>query len=542
MKSNNNFKVLFVYPNIQMRNIAPPGIAQLAGVLKSEGFQVDVFDVTRYEDSYTNPEEDYDSSHEKFNRMDIHKDRVKNSNVLPFDWGKKNIELKTSNVFTDFRDKVESFGPDLIAVSLVENTYELGMNLLKFAPQEIPVFVGGVFSTYATEIVINHPCVNYACRGEGEYPLLELCQAMVRGDRTDNIPNVWSRDKNGMITRNQIRGTIDINELPLADFTIFEESLFYSPMQGQVWKMIGMETQRGCPFTCAYCNSPSNNYTYSDAGAGRFHRKKSVDRLKIEFDHLIKTHNPEFIYFVADTFLAMSKRELEEFSEFYQDYKLPFWMNTRAETVTEFTAKHLAKMNCLRFNIGIEHGNEDFVDKVMRRKVSNKKVIEAFSIAADYSSEFTCVANSIIGVPTETPELVFDTIELNRALPDEIVAAGAFIFAPFWGTPLRELAIQRKYISPDLICTESSNTSGSSLLKMPHFTAEQIDGFMRTFSFYVKFPKDRWSEIDKARELTPEGDRVFDKLRDEYSETYLNPLTIQKKVEWTGETAEALAS
>ena len=33
MKSNNNFKVLFVYPNIQMRNIAPPGIAQLAGVL-----------------------------------------------------------------------------------------------------------------------------------------------------------------------------------------------------------------------------------------------------------------------------------------------------------------------------------------------------------------------------------------------------------------------------------------------------------------------------------------------------------------------------
>ena len=122
--TNQNFKILFVYPNIQMRAIAPPGIAQLAGVLKSEGFQVEVFDVTRYEDLYTCPEEDYDSSHEKFNRMDIHKDRVKNSNVLPFSWGERDITLKQGNPYSDLRKKIESYGPDLVAVSLVENTFE----------------------------------------------------------------------------------------------------------------------------------------------------------------------------------------------------------------------------------------------------------------------------------------------------------------------------------------------------------------------------------------------------------------------------------
>jgi hypothetical protein len=228
----------------------------------------------------------------------------------------------------------------------------------------------------------------------------------------------------------------------------------------------------------------------------------------------------------------MSNRELDEFSEFYQDYKYPFWMNTRAETITEHSAKHLAKMNCLRFNIGIEHGNEQFVRKVMNRNTRNKKIIEAFQIAANYADDFTCVANSIIGLPTETPELVFDTIELNRALPDEIVAAGAFIFAPFHGTPLRNLAIEKGYITSDLICTESSNTSGSSLLNMPEFTKDQIDGFMKTFSFYVKFPKSRWKEIDKAQNMTKEGYIIFDKLRDEYSENYLNPVPIQKKFEW----------
>ncbi len=181
-------------------------------------------------------------------------------------------------------------------------------------------------------------------------------------------------------------------------------------------------------------------------------------------------------------------------------------------------------MNCLRFNIGIEHGNEKFCKDILKRRTSNKKIIEAFSIAAEYKDEYTCVANSIIGLPTETPDLLFDTIELNRRLPEQIVAAGAFIFAPFHGTPLRELAINNGYIDKSLICTEGSNTSGGSLLNMPQFTSDQIAGFMRTFSFYVKFPKDRWSEIDLAREHTQVGNLMFDKLSREYSETFFNPV------------------
>ena len=38
---------------------------------------------------------------------------------------------------------------------------------------------------------------------------------------------------------------------------------------------------------------------------------------------------------------------------------------------------------------------------------------------------------------------------------------------------------------------------------------------------YVKFPKNRWSEIGKAEALTPEGDAVWESLRKEFLETYL---------------------
>ena len=46
-------------------------------------------------------------------------------------------------------------------------------------------------------------------------------------------------------------------------------------------------------------------------------------------------------------------------------------------------------------------------------------------------------------MPDETRDLIFDTINFVRKLPDTIDATGAFIFAPYHGTPLRTLAIER---------------------------------------------------------------------------------------------------
>ena len=48
------------------------------------------------------------------------------------------------------------------------------------------------------------------------------------------------------------------------------------------------------------------------------------------------------------------------FTNLYSDYKIPFWMNTRAETITEYRAESLEEMNMLRMNIGIEHGNFEY--------------------------------------------------------------------------------------------------------------------------------------------------------------------------------------
>ena len=158
-------------------------------------------------------------------------------------------------------------------------------------------------------------------------------------------------------------------------------------------RAVGIETQRGCHIPALFV-IPSNNVVTSRVNK-IFHRKKSIKRVKAELDFLVKKYNPDLIYFVVDTFLAMSNREWDEFKELYMDYKIPFWMNTRAETISEKRAKDLEDMNMLRCNIGIEHGNAEYRKKYLRRNVSDEVQIKAFEFMAD--RKYKAVANCIIG-------------------------------------------------------------------------------------------------------------------------------------------------
>jgi anaerobic magnesium-protoporphyrin IX monomethyl ester cyclase len=499
-KNPHDFRVLFVYPNIQMSALAPQGIGYLSAVLKDAGFTVALFDSTFYTSSMT---------------TDTNEEKVHLSIVKPFSWKDRDIKPKTADMFEDFTKMVDEFQPDLVAFSVVENTWFIADRMLNCLSSDIPVIVGGPFATYATEIVIGHPGVNYACRGDGELPLRTLCENLAAGTDTTKIANIYAK-VDGTVHRNRVATGILMDDLPFPDWSIFEEQSLYRPMQGKIYKTMGIETQRGCPYKCTYCNSPSNSMLYKAEEAGNFHRKKSVKRVAEELEYMQKNYGPEFIYFVVDTFLAMGDRELDEFAEMYQSYKIPFWMNTRAETVNEHRADLLEKMNCLRMNIGIEHGNEEYRKKVLKRNVTNEKMLTSFRACVGRS--FTTVANSIIGLPGETRELSFDTIGFNRQLPDEIEASGAFIFTPYHGTPLREEAVSKGYIEEDSIC--SLNVTKGSILDMPQYSAAEIQGLCRVFSFYVKMPDARWDDISKAEALTPEGEQAFEIIREDFLKNY----------------------
>ena len=421
------------------------------------------------------------------------------------------FEKKTSDPHEDLRKKMIEFKPDLLAVSCSETTFLRGYKLIsKTRDLGVKNIFGGVFPTFAPHLVMNYLNVDMLCIGEGENALVDLAELISENKDYSNVTNLWVRLPDNSIKKNSITKPVDINKLPaITDIGLFGEKRFYRPMGGKVRRLLPVETHRGCPYTCSFCNSPSQNRLYS--GKGNFFRKKSMSLIKDEIESHIKLWNVEFIYFWADTFLAWSNKEFDEFIEMYKDIKLPFWCQTRVETITYDKFKKLKEVGLHRITFGMEHGNEKFRRDVVKRNYTNALAIKLMKVPEELDIPFS--VNNIIGFPGETRELAFDTIEVNRYFNSDSISCSVFV--PFHGTELREVAEKQGLVDKDYIFT-TTNSSDEGVLDMPQWPKKEVANLRNTFTMYVKFPKSRWPEIEKA-ENDPE---LFSDLRNEYIDTF----------------------
>ena len=495
-------KVLFIYPNEREMSTIPPAITLLSQLLKDKGHQTDVFDTTFYK---------FDDEISIGNVDKASEESLQTRPVLNIDDDNLHFEKQSTDPAIDLRKKIKEYKPDLLAVSCSETTFMRGLRLISNTRDlGVKNIFGGVFPTFAPHLVMRNKDIDMLCVGEGENALVDLVDLICENKDYSKVTNLWVRKENGDIVKNSITKPVDINKLPpVTDIGIFGEKRFYRPMGGKILKMLPVETHRGCPYTCSFCNSPSQNVLYS--GSGKFFRKKSMKLIKEEIESHIKKWKVEYIYFWADTFLAWSNNEFEEFIEMYKDIKLPFWCQTRIETITRDKFVKLKDVGLNRITFGMEHGNEKFRREVVKRNYSNKLAIELMRIPTELDIPFS--VNNIIGFPGETRELAFDTIELNRQFKSDDTSCS--ILVPFHGTEIRRVAEEKGYIEKDSIFT-ISNTSEDSVLNMPQWPKQDIINLRNTFAMYVKFPKSRWPEI-KVAETNKD---VHKKLSDEFIETY----------------------
>ncbi len=492
-----NFKVLLVYPNLTMVNLLPTNISILSAYLKDKGFQVSLFDTTLYRNSRKTQDEI----------------RAEYLQVREVDLSKYGVFYKDTNVFDDFKKKVKEYQPDLIAVNAVEDTYKLGVLLLKCVEKfNIPNIMGGIYPTFSPEEVIKEDCIDMICIGEGEEALVELCEKMAKNEDYSLVKNIWVKH-NDKIIKNSLRPLIDLNTLLYADFSIFEKERFYRPMQGKIFKMVPIEIDRGCLYNCSFCAAPTLRKFYRKLELGNYFRKKRIEKVINEVLYHKEKYGADYIYFNCETFLSMTEDELYEFSKLYRKIGLPFWCQTRIETITEKKIKLLEEMNCNRMSIGLEHGNEEFRKKLLNKHFLNEDVLKAFNILKKSSIPVT--VNNMIGFPDETRELVFDTINLNRRINADSISV--YIFTPYRGIPLREVCLKKGYIDNH---SSTATLIYDTVLNMPQLSREEILGLMRTFCLYVKLPESEFYKIRLAEKADEKGNKMFQELRNIYYKQY----------------------
>jgi radical SAM superfamily enzyme YgiQ (UPF0313 family) len=349
--------------------------------------------------------------------------------------------------------------------------------------------------------------------GEGEKVLVDLCHHLDRGEDYINLPGLWVKRKDGSIQKNPNALPVDINANPTdLDVGLFDEQRLYRPMAGNMFRMLSVETHRGCPYTCAFCNSPSQNDLF---GTKQFFRKKSPEKVREEILHYRDNFGINYVFFWADTFFAYSPSEFDAFIEMYREFRIPFWCQTRPETIMTQRGRleELREIGLHFISFGLEHGNAKFRAEVVNRRMSNQLLLDAFGETARVGMPFN--VNNIIGFPGETRDLVFDTIELNRQIGAASMSCS--IFMPYHGTALYELAVKEGFITEDTICPSNND---EAIMNMSSMSREEIMGLARTFVLYVRFPKSRWPEIRLAERNTPEGKAKLEELRAEYRKEF----------------------
>lgn len=494
-------KILLLYPNLYGMNMLPPAIGLFTAILKRAGHSVALFDTTVYEGLAT---------------VDSDKLKSDNLNARPFDDSLLKKSARHSDAIEDFKDLVKNFAPDLIAMSATEDMYPIGVTLLTTLGKDRPLVVaGGVFPTFAPDLTLRYSqgCIDFVLKGEGDETLAELCRRLQDGLDLTDLPGLYM-NRDGKLVDNRLPKPVDLWTLPVPDYDLFEESRFYRPMQGKLWRMFPIQTIRGCPYTCAYCNSPSQMDVH-EAEDFKFFRKQRVELIRDEIVRCLERYKADSFYFWADTFLAWSDSEFDQFCDMYSEFKLPFWIQTRPETVKRSRFERLKEVGLLRVAFGVEHGNDPFRKRILNRSVKNEKIIENLKVVTDLGIPIS--VNNIMGFPTETRDLVFDTIELNRHFKSDGI--NAYSFTPFHGTPLRKLSEDLGYVENGSL---ARSITAPTMLAMPDFPKEEIEGVRRCFVLYVKMPKDRWPEIRHAEALTPEGDRIFRELKDECLAKYMH--------------------
>ena len=518
MIEKQNFKTLIVYPNLSMMLTPSYAIGLWTAILKEQGYIVDLFDCTPYmpdyefvgtvEDEKVQDAMDEGQSATRANKLMASR---KYDPIKLF--GKPKTDL-----LGDFRRKLESFQPHVIIMStVVEDTWPQVKDLLAILAAEFPnvkTLVGGVFPTMAPEEVIQDANIQFVAEGEGEHTIPDFCETVRTGGNLEFIAGVRVKMPNGDITQNPSRPLTNVNDF-IPDFSLFDEKRFLRPLGAKIWKAIPIETYRGCPYKCAFCNSPTQVFIAKQKEQGRYTRRKSMDSLRKELSVMVEKHNPNFLYINDDAFMARPSSEIEAFAEMYQEFKMPFWCQTRFEDITERKLSCLQEVGLYRMSFGLEHGNEEYRRKRLFRNISNKAIVEKAKILGEMNVSYSL--NIIVGMPYETRDLIFDTINLAREI-ETFDSLAVNIFAPYRGTVLRKNAIDEGWLDPTL---QATSFIEKSILRMPkpYLQPDEMLGLQRVFPLYVTFPDSYYEQIKRAEIFDQEGNAIFDKLSEQY---YIN--------------------
>ena len=249
---------------------------------------------------------------------------------------KKNYYFKDIEIFRKPHDDVlDSLdNPSVVATSNYIWNTRYHLNLLKKIKYYWPdclTIVGGPSVWDKIEWYNDHQYIDVAVLQEGE----EVFANILKSNNYNEVSGIIFKDNNTFYKTDKSKRISDVNDIPSPYLTgIFDDLMknnedvgFHAPI----------ETNRGCPFKCTYCD-----------WGGLTHQKMKMfdmDRVKAEFDWCGETKISGVI--LTDSNLGMFKRDydlIKHFTKVYRQTGYPKYLHTAGYSKTPMGKNWVGKI------------------------------------------------------------------------------------------------------------------------------------------------------------------------------------------------------
>ena len=409
---------------------------------------------------------------------------------------------------------------DIFAQSIIFGSHHYAIELNKKIKERHPKvigFLGGPAPTFTPELLERG--FDVICRYEGEYPFLEFCDAIEKGDDVGNIANIWVKE-NLNLYHTKVRNTknnLDIDTQGYRDESgydpkrkrfvnatrnlVEDESLDELPFPDREFLYANQKYRnspikhfmhtRGCAFRCSYCFVHVMNA--ENTRKGKFVRRRKDESVAEEVKKVVDEYGAGNIYFQDDILGPAYKAEYaKRFSEVFSEIGVSMHGHVRFDLIADNpdTAKYLAKAGITGVHVAIESGDDEIRNKIHRRDMSLDDILKGAKYLRDNGIKM--MTQNILGAPGETKEQMLKTLELNIAVKPAF--ASASIFQPYPGTTALEIAANQGVLptrdQDELIDLFGLETfyNRSILVQDPEHK-RWLEGFQKWFALAVANPQ-----------------------------------------------------
>ncbi len=239
---------------------------------------------------------------------------------------------------------IHKYKPDIVATTSGATNFievrEICAVAKSVSPQIITV-VGGALPTSEPELMVRDACADIAVIGEGEVTILEIAEAVIRGEQLSRINGIGFLS-GGVYCQTPPRQMIEnLDNLPFPDFESFNVMGHIDMMHPMDMYLFDIEdnprpvqviSSRGCPYSCTFCGHTLPKKI----------RYRSLDNVFAEIDSRVKEYNANIIAF-CDEMLTNDRGRLLDICRRIKPYGVHWFTTIRADIIDDEVAAYSAE-------------------------------------------------------------------------------------------------------------------------------------------------------------------------------------------------------